>query len=238
MPVSTRSMTRRELQPGSVPSDVRLTCNDMAILVSKNSSSSMSMHLDFKPPDLIDQCHLSTSSSECELSSSSMCGNPTSLSSNDNFENFEFEILKPSTVTPRLSSAHNLELSQFSIMESDCKDTNNPSTKDESYQLQQENIIHMLGAISSKMMSNLQSLQDQMIKMDEKLTKELQLMVQNNEKFKQDVRAELASSHSVSLCEVTQYALRCFVDRLRVSSSGSSLVVPEHIKYGFCGSVD
>jgi hypothetical protein len=38
MPVGTRSMTRRELQPGSVPSDVRPTCPDTASLALNMSS--------------------------------------------------------------------------------------------------------------------------------------------------------------------------------------------------------
>jgi hypothetical protein len=54
----------------------------------------------------------------------------------------------------------------------------------------------MLGAISSQMMMNLQNLQDQMLKTDEKLMKELQLMSQENENFKREVRAELVCSSS------------------------------------------
>ncbi len=52
MPVRTRSMTRRELQPGSVPSDVRPTCPDTATLPLKNMSSSpTAIHLDFVVDD-------------------------------------------------------------------------------------------------------------------------------------------------------------------------------------------
>jgi hypothetical protein len=196
MPVRTRSMTRRELQPGSVPSDVRPTCPDTASLALNVSSSPIAIHLDVEPPDLIDQCHLSVSSSEHESSSSLSCGDSVSLSSNNQFENFEFEISKLSTVPSCHFPRHNLELSQFSTMEADCKDINNSSANDEAFQRQQETIMNMLGAISSQMMTNLQNLQDQMLKTDEKLMKELQLMSQENENFKREVRAELVSSSS------------------------------------------
>jgi len=190
-------MTRRELQPGSVPSDVRPTCPDTATLPLKNMSSSpTAIHLDFEPPDLIDQCHLSVSSSERESSFSSSCGDSVSLSSNKEFENFEFEISEFSTVPSSHFPCHNLELSQFSTMEADCKDINNSSVNDEAFQRQQENIMNMLGAISSQMMTNLQNLQEQMLKTDEKLMRELHLMSQENEKFKREVRAELVSSSS------------------------------------------
>ena len=58
----------------------------------------------------------------------------------------------------------------------------------------------MLGTISNQMMSNLQNLQDQLIRMYEKLTQQLQRVVQDHESFKQEINAKiLALGNSSSM---------------------------------------
>jgi hypothetical protein len=74
-------------------------------------------------------------------------------------------------------------------MESDCEDNITPSILADTSQANNE-IMTMLDAISNQMMSNLQSLQDQLIHTDEKLTQQLQWVVQNHESFKQEINAK------------------------------------------------
>jgi len=68
-------------------------------------------------------------------------------------------------------------------MESNCKEFKKPSVKDDTDESQQETIMKILGAISNKMMANMQQLQDQLVCTHEKMSREMQKMRFLNEKL-------------------------------------------------------
>jgi hypothetical protein len=75
-------------------------------------------------------------------------------------------------------------------MESDCEDSSSTKMASPS---SNANILHMLLAISSKMISNYQSLQDKLLQNDQQLSAEFQRVIKDYETFKKDVRVELDS---------------------------------------------
>ena len=178
MPVLTRSMMKRGLQPppGSVGI---LTCPTCYTDGSINSSSPT----DFPPkisslssvPELIDQCDISLSSSESDDSSVALGDEDSEIS---NFENFEL-----SETSSPVHSCHNLSLNHLPKMESDCVDNSPPSIKVDGGSSNQDNIMQMLTIISTKMMDTIQELQNQLATNDLKYTAELQKLSQENETF-------------------------------------------------------
>jgi hypothetical protein len=72
-------------------------------------------------------------------------------------------------------------------MESDCKDSSPTKMVSSS----NADIIQMLTTISSQMTSNFQGLQDQMLRNDLHLSADFQMVVKDNDTFKQEVRAKL-----------------------------------------------
>jgi hypothetical protein len=178
MPVLTRSMMKRGLQPppGSVGI---LTCPTCYTDGSINSSSPT----DFPPkisslssvPELIDQCDISLSSSESDDSSVALGDEDSEIS---NFENFEL-----SETSSPVHSCHNLSLNHVPKMESDCVDNSPPSIKVDGGSSNQDNIMQMLTIISTKMMDTIQDLQNQLATNDLKYTAELQKLSQENETF-------------------------------------------------------
>jgi hypothetical protein len=124
--------------------------------------------------DSIDQrSSSSTSLSKEDLSSSTMNSSSTLLV-HDNFEISKFQILEPTSSLSPTHSIHNLEFVPEVRMEYNCEELKKSSVKDDADQSQQEVIMNMLGAISSKMMANMQHLHDQLLRIDERMTKKMQ----------------------------------------------------------------
>ncbi len=80
-------------------------------------------------------------------------------------------------------------------MESDYQDSKVPVNQPPSFSPNDE-ILKMLTAISSQMVVGQQDLQNQLIHNDLKLQTELQRVLEENEKFKQEIRAELQGNSS------------------------------------------
>jgi len=117
----------------------------------------------------------------------------TSLSSEDDFEISNFQNFECTPRFPINSTLHNFEITQFSRMESDCKDQS-PEIKHDPTMSNQDAILQMLDAISSRMMQNYQTLQDQLTQ----TTLEVQRITQDNDTFHHEVRQELNVLRSAS----------------------------------------
>ncbi len=189
MPVTTRSQTRRGLQQhvSSVPPLLlNSTCSNAvtsSLETIPESSTSETLH---NLPELVHQLVLSSSSSEADISSVS--------SLEREFENSEvrnFELASGMVDTNNTL----FKLPQFSRMESDYQDSKVPVDQPPLFSPNDE-ILKMLTAISSQMVVGQQDLQNQLIHNDLKLQTELQRVLEENEKFKQEIRAELQGNSS------------------------------------------
>jgi hypothetical protein len=100
-------------------------------------------------PDLINQLHLTPSLSDYDSSSASSLDTTFEISK---FGNLKFESTIP------LSTVHSFKLSQFSNMESDCKDNDPPAVSSNSMPSHEE-VLKILTAISSQMVVCHQELQ-------------------------------------------------------------------------------
>jgi len=137
-------------------------------------------------PELAHPAPLSLSSSEvhCRLKSDSSLD---SHFENLIFSNFEIPICSTDTTNVDLKS------SQFFKMESDYQDSQ--ATMDQrTSSSPNEEIIQMLTAILTRMVSGQQDLQNQLIRNDSKLEAELQRVRDDNEKFRQELRQEFITS--------------------------------------------
>jgi hypothetical protein len=171
MPVLTRSMMKRGLQPPPGAAGL-LTCptccTDGNTSITTTSNPSLLLPSSSSVPDLVDPYNLSSSSSELDDSSL--------MSSDDDFEFSKFQNSKISsldTVTVGDKSCHSLSSIQNSKMESDCVDHTNSSVRNEGTSSNQDNIMQMLNHISSKMMDTIQDLQQQLAQNDLKFTEEI-----------------------------------------------------------------
>ncbi len=81
-------------------------------------------------------------------------------------------------------------------MESDCKDEVKTFTSNSSASSSNDEILKILTAISSQMVVGHQDLQSQLISHNLHLREELQKVKEENEKFRQEIRAELSSTTS------------------------------------------
>jgi len=190
MPVLTRSMMKRGLQPapGSVGILTCPTCytdgkiNSFSIIAFPPLLPSLS-----SVPELIDQCNISLSSSESDDSSI--------LSSDEDFEILTFKNFKISVSPPGDHSCHISSLSQASKMESDCVENSTPSIKVDGGSSNQDNIMQMLNIISTKIMDTIKDLRHQLLQNDLKYTAELQKLSQENETFQQKILADMQRSN-------------------------------------------
>jgi hypothetical protein len=190
MPVTTRSMMKRGLQPppGSVGLLTCPTCctegnhnnsSSTDILLPTNSSSSV--------PELTDQCNVSLSSSKFD--------DPSILSSDDKFGISNFESFELPVLVPVEHACHNLELCHSSRMESDCQDTKPlVATNGDGNSSNQNTIMTMLSLISNRMMSSIHDMQHQLVQTDLKFSMALTRISEENEKFKLEIRNEVQSS--------------------------------------------
>ena len=175
MPITTRSMARHARDTSS--------CESLVDLPDTSSFAESDHELQFVP-ELVDQCSSSSSSS---------ADSTTSLSSEDDFEISNFQNFECTPRFPINSTLHNFEITQFSRMESDCKDQS-PEIKHDPTMSNQDAILQMLDAISSRMMQNYQTLQDQLTQ----TTLEVQRITQDNDTFHHEVRQELNVLRSAS----------------------------------------
>jgi hypothetical protein len=182
MPVTTRSMIKCGLQPppGSVGLLTCPTCCTDGITTT-SSSTGLPLPVDSSSfvPELIDQCELSSSSSESDDSSSLLSDGSYEISK---FENFEL-VANATTETTR----HNLNYCQFSRMESDFEDPQIVSVKVDNGQASQDDIMKMLSLISNQMMGTIQDLQNRLTQNELKFTSEIQRLSAESEKFRQDI---------------------------------------------------
>lgn len=148
-------------------------------------------------PKLIDQCEVSSSSSE---SSSLFINsiNPCIISNFDNFEISNFHDFEFYLSVPVDNSVHSLESSQLLQKEADCEDIKKSSIGDDGGTLHQDSILQMLTLISNQMMSNNQDLQNPFIQTESKFTIKLQDITQHNETFKQEICADMQRIRSVA----------------------------------------
>jgi hypothetical protein len=185
MPVTTRSMAKGGLQddtnPVLLPSS-RLTCNN-AITNTPDYGDvrNLVLQVDYLP-ELIHQSTTTPSSLEADS---------CSLESTINFEfdisNFENSKLLPIISLPVLSTSNS---SQFSLMESDCREEPSPLMPSSSTSSNDE-ILKLLTAISSQMVVGHQDLQNQLLSSNVSLKAELEKVREENEQFKQEMRTEL-----------------------------------------------
>jgi hypothetical protein len=220
MPVTTRSMMKRGLQPSSASVGIltsQTCCTDGTLEISSMESPIIIPDSLLSLPDLVDQCNASSSSSEASSSSNnSVLLEASDHSSNmalhnfetlADFENFDFENLESSINTPTQTVDHNLENSQFVAMPSGSTDDMNPSVKADDDPSSQENILQHLHLISNQMLSNYQDLQNQIAQSEMKFSVELAKVTQANDTFRQEICSELSqvtSSMSVSTSATTQ----------------------------------
>jgi len=195
MPVTTRSMMKRGLQPP--PGSAGLLtcptcCTDGNTIDSSSSTKLLPLESSSSVPELVNQCNASISSSEPDDSSL--------LSNDDEFEisNFEnFELLSNASV---LFSNNNLNSCHCSKMEStvqpNASQVKNDSVPVTTPSTGQEDIMQMLGLISTKMMTTIQELQTQMQENELKFSSELQRINQENERFRQDLLSSVQQNLS------------------------------------------
>jgi len=81
-------------------------------------------------------------------------------------------------------------------MESDCKDEAKTFTSNSTASSSNDEILKILTAISSQMVVGHRDLQSQLISHNLHLKEELQKVKEENEKFRQEIRAELSSTTS------------------------------------------
>jgi len=184
MPVTTRSQTRRGLQQNIssvTPYLLSSTCFNAITSSLEPTTTCNNSETVHNLPELIHQSVLSSSTSEADhLSTSSL---------ENEFENLKF---RNSTIALGMVDTNNslFKLSQFSRMESDYQESKVQVDQVPSLS-SNDKILKMLTAISSQMVVGQQDLQNQLIRNDLKLQNELQRVMEENEKFKHEIRAEL-----------------------------------------------
>ncbi len=168
MPVTTQSMAKGGLQddtnPVLLPSS-RLTCNNAITNTPDYGDVRNSvLQVDYLP-ELIHQSTTTPSSLEADS---------CSLESTINFEfdisNFENSKLLPIISLPVLSTSNS---SQFSLMESDCREEPSPLMPSSSTSSNDE-ILKLLTAILSQMVVGHQDLQNQLLRSNDSLKAELE----------------------------------------------------------------
>jgi hypothetical protein len=137
-------------------------------------------------PDLNNQLHSTPSSSDYDILSAS--------SLDTIFETSKFGNLKFESTIPLLT-VHSFKTSQFSSVESDCKD-NDASAVSSNLMPSHEEVLKILTGISSQMVVGHQELQSQLINNNLQLQTELQRVREENEKFTLEMHTEL-SNHSL-----------------------------------------
>ncbi len=195
MPVVTRSQTKSGLQKNNTSAPLpsyRPTCSN-AISTSSNATVLGFTSKDLiKLPDLINQSNNTPSSSEQDSYSASSNDSEFEIS---NFENSE--ILFSTSFLP--SSISNS--SQFSPMESDCKE-DHASGSSPTISTSNDEILKVLTALSSQMVVGHQDLQKQLLSSNNFLKAELHKVKEENEKFRLEMRAEMHNSTSSSVPSV------------------------------------
>jgi len=185
MPVTTQSMAKGGLRDTvtSAPPPLNFpTCTNAITPVLSIGEYNTSSTSPSSLPILINQLASTPSSSEGDSISTS-----PSLS---NFEFSNFENFKIHNKSSLLSVSH-FETSHNFDMEADCKEEQRvPSTSSSS----NDEILKILTAISSQMVVGQQDLQNQLVNSNQSLMAELQKVREENEKFKQEIRAKLQSS--------------------------------------------
>jgi hypothetical protein len=222
MPVTTRSMMKRGLQPPSGSAGL-LTCptccTNGTTIDSSSSTKLLPLDSSSSVPKLVDQCNASISSSESDDSSL--------LSSDDEFEISNFENFELLGKVSALSFHNNLNSCHFSKMESHVKPNDSQVTNDTvpatTSSTAPEDIMQMLGLISTKMMSTIQELQTQMQQNEMKFSSELHCINQENERFRHDLLSivhQNPSSGVVSSIDTTPSPV------MNSSTTNQSITVP------------
>jgi len=190
MPVTTQSKMKRGLQPHSGSAGL-LTCPTCCTdgNIINNTDKFLPLDSSSQVPELVNQCDVSSSSSEADDSSSLSCVDSFQIS---NFENFEFL-----TNASDVFQTHNFEVSQStSRMASNCNDSKMTSVKNDTGQDTQKDIMKMLSIISNQMMGTIQDLQVQLTQTESKFTSDIQHLSAENERFRQTVLADVQNSIS------------------------------------------
>ena len=190
MPVTTRSMTKGGLQDitsSAPPLSLRPTCSNAIFNNSESSVYINSPSPEEQLPELSLPLNATSSSSDYVSDSAS--------SLDLDFENSKFETFEliPSVSLPLHFQSN---FSQFFSMESNCKDEVKTFTSNSSASSSNDEILKILTAISSQMVVGHQDLQSQLISHNLHLREELQKVKEENEKFRQEIRAELSSTTS------------------------------------------
>jgi hypothetical protein len=188
MPVITRSMAKGGLQDNITSAPLPYNCptctNAMAPVSSisdyNNSPSSPSSLL-----TLVNHSALMPSSLERDSVSASSLLSHFEI---PNFENFKLDNTSSLLSGPHFEISHNFD------MEADCKEeprllSTSSSSNDE--------ILKILTAILSQMVVGHQDLQSQLVNSNQSLKAELQKVREENEKFKQEIWAEMQRSSSL-----------------------------------------
>jgi hypothetical protein len=187
MPVITRSMARGGLQTStsSVPLPFHsLTCNNAITVTSESTEIASSVTESLPLSELVEKSHL--------LSPVLDIDRPFSSSLDSNFELLEFENSKLSSRSLSFENITTLPLSQFSNMETDCKEESNASLMPKASASSNDEILQVLTAISSQMIVGHQDLQNQLISSNQQLQTGLQRVREDNENFKREMRLESA----------------------------------------------
>jgi hypothetical protein len=156
----------------------------------------------------------------------------------NNCEISKFLDLELSTSSLIVPSVHYLKIPHTFLMEYDCEDSSSTKMASSSH----ANIIQMLMAISSQLMSSYQGLQDQLVQTNFCLSTDFQRVGQDNDNFKQDVRAELDAlrnlmTQQTSIPSNSSSAVSFTVPSFpSVSSSSSSSTAPVTLPIGASSS--
>jgi len=143
--------------------------------------------------------------------------------------NLKFQNFKISACTPVAFSCHNLESHNHSRMESDCKEiTPLVVTSGDGGTSSQDTIMHMLSLLSDRMMSSIQDMQHQLVKMELKFSTALEKNLEDNENFKRDIRTEIQQfrSNPIASSTLSNSSAPNLVDSSPVLSGLTSPSVP------------
>jgi hypothetical protein len=227
-------MMKRGLQPP--PGSVGLLtcptcCTDGTITNTPKPSLPWSLSSNASIPDLIDQCNLSSSSSESNQTS-------VLLSNDDKFEISEFQNFEIPDSSIIAITNHNFDSGQFFKMESDCEDKKPPTIgNDGSDTSNQDNIMTMLSMISDRMMSSIQDMQRQLVQTDLKFSTALEKITEENDRFKQEIRNEVQLLHQPASNTSTSVT-NSVNPTLNISSTHSPPSVPTSVASQPVSTVD
>jgi hypothetical protein len=177
----------QDITSSAPPLSLRPTCSNAIFNNSESSVYINSPSPEEQLPDLSLPLNATSSSSNYVSDSA--------LSLDLDFENSKFETFEliPSVSLPLHFQSN---FSQFFSMESDCKDEVKTFTSNSSASSSNDEILKILTAISSQMVVGHQDLQSQLISHNLHLREELQKVKEENEKFCQEIHAELSSTTS------------------------------------------